>query len=167
MRPFLLIVAGIALTSCGVARDPIPTFRYNGSTACANAWLLGFGESGNERLIVDIDMPRLGLLFGQGTMVELPHDAVKVHVDTSNRYQLADCGDVIFKPTGPPTRWPATSGKVHLISSALPNDFIMATHDYYISAEIDDLVVRGPRGETVTAPRQIVLFGIAGSGPGG
>jgi len=52
------------------------------------------------------------------------------------------------------------------MSAREPADFVMKDVEYFVSAHVRDLVVKGPDRAIFSAPREIDLFGIAGLGPG-
>ena len=147
-------------------RETLPAFRYTAYTACGNAIILAFSE-GDERLVVRFDRPALLPEFGQTKIIYLPDSTVDVHVVLATGDSRPDCGDVISGDPGFAVKWIPVEGQLWLNSAPVLREWITAGIEYFVFAELRDVKWKSPSGQIIAGPKQILLSGRAGLGPGG
>jgi hypothetical protein len=174
IRTIASALCAVTLLACAktAARAATPTLAYRGSNACGRFTAFAIGEQPFEVLVVAGDEAKLGLSHGQGKDIDIAAGLIDVHVEMGGGFPV--CGDV-YSSDVPPVRWPAVSGRVMIMSAKIPDEWVSARVpadwpyaevEYVLTMRIRDLIIKGPAGEIVHAPRDIVLFGVAGLGPG-
>jgi len=162
----LIVLSAFSLTGCRNEQEVAPSFDYAWSQACGNAILLSSNVHSTETLVVEFDSSKVGPVFGHAKVIDLPDSLVDVHVVIASGDARPTCGDVFSGDPGFAVQWKAVAGRLTLISAAVPDDWVMAHIEYFVSAELRDLSLQGPAGQIITAPRPLLVFGIAGLGPG-
>ena len=161
--------ATLLALSCTSERSTPPSFKYDGSRACAGVLAYAWSSSGTEQLVVEFNRRRLGLAVGSSRQVNLAEGDVVVRVEMFDRKPGGThCTDVFFGTPVKPRIWRATSGTVSIALSTLaPGEDRPVEGSYHVAVTLDHVTFRGPGGEQVTARGPLILSGQGGWLPGG
>ena len=128
---------------------------------------MAFSDHDNETFVIEFERDALLPKHGESRVIELPDRRVEAYAVRASGDARPTCGDVFSGDPGFAVKWFAAKGTLTLMSSPVPGDWITAGHEYFVSAAIEGLEVARRGGSRVLGPKELLLAGRAGLGPGG
>jgi hypothetical protein len=158
----------VELPICCGTGEPLPTFQYVESYACADLLAYTWSEPRSEYFVVESDLRQLRIELGSTRTFEIASAGkdLNVHVNVYEGHANPYCSDIVTG--GKPTVWHATSGTVTIARSIPPaSDGFVSPSMYRVVITATNLVFEGPARRKLRAAGPITISGNGGWSPYG